>query len=131
MMIERRTGLIVNLSSWGARKHTLNVAYGVSKAATDKMNADMAHELKNHDVAVVSLYPGLVRTEKVMESAEWLDMSNSESPRFVGRAVAALASDHRVMEKTGQVSIAAGLAQEYGFTDIDGKQPRPLTLADV
>ncbi len=107
------------------------MAYGVSKAATDKLTADMAHELRKHNVAVVSLYPGMVRTEKVMEAAAFLDLSNSESPQFMGRAVAALASDPDIMRKSGQVLVAASLALEYGFTDIDGKQPRPLTLADV
>jgi dehydrogenase/reductase SDR family member 1 len=130
-MVKRRRGLIVNVSFWAAQKHIGNVAYGVSKAATDKLTADMAHELRAYDVAVVSLYPGLVRTEKVMEAAAFLDLSNSESPEFVGRAVAALAGDPDVMRKSGQALVAAALAQEYGFTDIDGKQPRPLTLADV
>ena len=131
MMVDERSGLIVNISFWAAQKYVGNVAYGVSKAATDKMTADMSRELRAYDVAVVSLYPGLVRTEKVMEAAAWLDMSNSESPQFIGRAVAALAADPRVMEKTGKVLIAASLAEEYGFTDIDGKKPRPLTLDDV
>ena len=130
-MVAQHRGLIVNISFWAAQKYTGNVIYGVAKAATDKMTADMAHELRAHNVAVVSLYPGLVRTEKVMEAAAWLDLSNSESPRFIGRAVAALAGDSRVMEKTGQVLIAASLAQEYGFTDIDGKAPRPLTLGEI
>ena len=102
-----------------------------SKAATDKLTTDMAHELRPHNVAVVSLYPGMVRTEKVMQAAAFLDLSNSESPQFIGRAVAALASDQNVMRKSGEVLVAAALAQEYGFTDIDEKQPRPLTLADV
>lgn len=130
-MVERRDGLIVNVSFWAARKHLGNVAYGVSKAATDKMTADMAHELRGHNVAAVSLYPGLVRTEKVMEAAAFLDLSNSETPQFIGRAVAALASDPDVMRKSGHTLVAAALAQEYGFTDVDGKQPRPLTLEDV
>jgi dehydrogenase/reductase SDR family member 1 len=130
-MIARRRGLIVNISFWAAQKHIGNVAYGVSKAATDKMTADMATELKPYGVAVVSLYPGLVRTEKVMESAQWLDLTNSESPEFIGRAVAALAADPDVLRHTGKVLVAAALAIEYGFTDIDGTTPRPLTLADV
>jgi len=54
--------------------------------------------------------------------------SNSESLQFIGRAVAALASDPKVMEKSGQVLVAAQLALEYGFADVDGKQPVPLTL---
>ena len=130
-MIARRRGLIVNIGFWAAQKYIGNVAYGVSKAATDKMTADMATELKPFGVTVVSLYPGLVRTEKVMQAAAWLDLSNSESPEFIGRAVVALAADPDVLRFTGKVLVAAALASEYGFTDIDGKTPRPLTLADV
>ena len=130
-MIARGRGLIVNISHWAAQKHIGNVAYGVSKAATDKLTADMAHELKPHGVTVVSFYPGMVRTEKVMEAAQWLDLSNSESPEFIGRGVAALAADPDVMRHTGKILVPAALAQEYGFTDIDGKRPRPLTIADV
>ena len=130
-MVARRRGLIVNISFWAAQKRIGNVAYGVSKAATDKMTADMAIELAPHGVCVVSLYPGLVRTEKVMEAAGFLDLSNSESPDFIGRAVAALASDPGVLRYSGKVLVAAAVAEEYGFTDIEGKGPRPLTLADV
>jgi len=130
-MVARRRGLIVNISFWAAQKHVGNVAYGVSKAATDKMTADMATELRPYGVSVVSLYPGLVRTEKVMEAAQWLDLSNSESPEFIGRAIAALAADPDVLRHTGQVLVAATVAKDYGFTDVDGKSPRPLTIADV
>src|SRR5262245_58893354 len=130
-MIATGHGLIVNMSFWAAQKYIGNVAYGVSKAATDKMTADMATELSPHGVAVVSLYPGLVRTEKVMQAAAYLDMSNSESPDFIGRAVAALATDREVIRHSGKVLVAAALAKEYGFTDLDGKTPRPLTLGDV
>jgi len=131
IMVAQQSGLIVSISFWAAQKHIGNVAYGASKAATDKLTADMAHELREHHVAAVSLYPGMVRTEKVMEAAAFLDLSNSESPQFIGRAVAALASDSDIMQKSGQALVAAGVAQAYGFTDIDGKQPRPLTLEDV
>lgn len=131
IMIEERGGLIVNISFWAAQKYIGNTVYCASKAATDRLTACMAHELETHNVAVVSLYPGLVRTERVMQAAEYLDLSNSESPQFIGHAVAALAADPNVMEKSGRVLVAASLAQEYGFTDIDGKQPRPLTLEDV
>jgi NAD(P)-dependent dehydrogenase (short-subunit alcohol dehydrogenase family) len=130
-MIAQRSGLIVNISFWAAQKRIGNVPYGVAKAATDKLTADMAVELRPHGVTVVSLYPGLVRTEKVMEAAAYLDLSNSESPEFVGRAVVALATDPDAIRHTGKVLIAAALAQEYGFTDVDGTTPRPLTLADV
>jgi dehydrogenase/reductase SDR family member 1 len=130
-MIDRRRGIIVNISTWAAQKHLGNVAYGVAKAATNKLTADMAHELAAYGVVVVSLYPGLVRTEKVMEAADFLDMSNSESPDFVGRAVAALAADDAAVRHTGKVLVAAALADIYGFTDIDGRTPRALTLADA
>jgi len=130
MMVPAKRGLIVHISTWAAQKHIANTPYGVSKAATDKMAADMAHELRPHGVSVVSLYPGLVRTELVL-AAGVFDLSNSESPEFMGRAVAALARDPRVLDRSGSVLVAAALAQEYGFTDIDGRQPRPLTLADV
>jgi dehydrogenase/reductase SDR family member 1 len=130
-MVEQRRGLIVNISFWAAKKYVGNVAYGVSKAATDKLTSDTAHELRAHGVAVVSLYPGLVRTEKVMEAAQWLDLSNSESPRFVGKAVAALASDEGVIGRTGTTIVAADLGQEFGFTDVDGRRPRPLKMENV
>jgi dehydrogenase/reductase SDR family member 1 len=130
-MVPRGRGLIVNLSHWAAQKHIGNVAYGVAKSATDKMTADMAHELREHGVAAVSLYPGLVRTERVMAAAQWLDLSNSESPEFTGRAVVALAAELDVLRHSGQVRVVADLAREYGFTDVDGAMPRALTLADV
>jgi NAD(P)-dependent dehydrogenase (short-subunit alcohol dehydrogenase family) len=131
VMVPAGSGMIANISHWAAQKHNSNVIYGVSKAATDKLTADMAVELAPHGVTVVSIYPGLVRTEAVMAVAEVFDLSNSESPDFTGRAVAALAADPGRLRWTGQVLVAAALARQYGFTDIDGRQPRPLTLADV
>ena len=130
LMTKKKSGLIVNISFWSAQVYMNNTQYGVAKAAVDKMTTYMAHELKKYKVAVVSLYPGLVRTESVMRSAKHFDMSNSESPQFIGRVVAALASDPSIMKKSGQVLVAAQEALEYGIQDIDGKQPRPLTLAD-
>jgi len=130
-MVAQGSRLIINISFWAAQKRIGNVAYGVSKAATDRMTAYMAEELEPHGVAVISLYPGLVRTESVMRAAEFLDLSNSESPQFIGRAVAALASDPDVIKRTGTVCVAAALAKEYGFDDIDGKKPVPLSIEDV
>ena len=128
-MIKQKSGLIVNISYWSAQRYMNNAAYGIAKAAIDRMTEYMAFELKPFGVAVVSLYPGLVRTESVMRSAEYFDLSNSESPQFIGRAVAALANDADIMKKSGQVCIAAQLGLEYGFTDVDDAQPRPLTAA--
>jgi dehydrogenase/reductase SDR family member 1 len=130
IMISARRGLIVHISSWAAQKHIGSTLYGIAKAATDKMAADMAHELTPHGVTVVSLYPGLVRTEAVL-AAGVFDLSNSESPEFIGRTVAALATDPGVARWSGSVVVAAAIAADYGFTDIDGRRPRPLTVADV
>ena len=127
LMIPAGQGLIVHLSYWAARKHLGNALYGMAKAATDKMAADMGHELAGRGVVALSLYPGLVRTEAVVASGA-LDLENSESPRFIGRAIAALAADAEVGRWNGEVVVAAELAREYGFTDVDGTRPRPLTL---
>jgi len=130
-MTEQRSGLIVTISFWAAQKFLGSPAYGAAKAADDKLMRDMAHQLRDYHVAAVSLYPGLVRTENVMRFAEYFDLSNSESPRFVGRAVAALASDPAIMAKTGEILVAAALARECGFTDVDGSSPRPITLGEA
>jgi dehydrogenase/reductase SDR family protein 1 len=131
VMVGKGSGLIVALSQWAGQKYKGNVIYGAAKIATDRMISDMAHELRPHGIAAVSLYPGMVRTERVMQFAEYLDLSNSESPQFLGRAVAALAADPAVVEKSGQVLVAAKLAEEYGFTDVDGRKPRALNLKEV
>ena len=130
MMVEQKNGLIVNISFWAAQKYMGNAAYGAAKAAVDKMSADMAHEAEKFNVAVISLYPGLVRTESILRNAQYFDMTNSESPQFIGRVVAALANDANIMKKSGQVLVAAQEALDYGIKDVDGKQPRPLKLED-
>ena len=124
-MIAQQSGLIVNISFVAATRPNMGVSYGAAKAADDQMARCMAHELREHNVAAVALYPGLVRTEAVMKDAQYFDLSNSESPQFIGRAIAALAADPYLIQKSGQVLIAAQVALDYGFTDIDGKQPRP------
>jgi dehydrogenase/reductase SDR family member 1 len=127
-MVARRAGLIVNISYWAAQRYGDNVIYGIAKAGADKMAADMAHELRPHGVAAIALYPGLVRTEAVMRNAEYFDMSNSESPQFIGRVVSGLWRDAGLLDKSGRVHVAAALAREYDIADIDGKRPVPLEL---
>ena len=133
MMIPQRHGLIVNISVWAAQKFIGNAIYGVSKAATDKLTADMAHELRAHGVSVVSLYPGLVRTEAVLAAAAqgWFKLDDSESPEFLGRVIAALAADPQLTGRSGDVVVAAQAAMELGVKDVDGKQPAPLTIDTV
>lgn len=130
VMIEAQRGLIVNISFWAAQFYDGNAIYGMAKAAADKMAADFAHDLRPHHVAAVSLYPGLVRTEAVMQNAEYFDLSNSESPRFIGHVIAGLWRDPALMSKSGQVLVAAELGREYDIADINGYRPAPLTSAD-
>jgi NAD(P)-dependent dehydrogenase (short-subunit alcohol dehydrogenase family) len=127
-MVARRSGLIVNISFWAAQRYEGNAIYGVAKAAADKMAADFAHELRPHGVAAVALYPGLVRTEAVLREAEYFDMSNSESPQFIGHIIAGLWRDPALLDKSGKAHVAATLAQEYDIADIDGRRPTPLAL---
>jgi dehydrogenase/reductase SDR family protein 1 len=129
-MIEQKKGLIVNISSFAGAAYAFNLAYGVGKAAVDRMARDMAWELREHNVTCVSLWPGWVRTEHLLhrekEGNAPFSLENGESPRFTGRAVVALALDPDRMQKTGQVLVVADMGREYGFTDIDGRQPGTL-----
>jgi dehydrogenase/reductase SDR family protein 1 len=118
LLIENGGGLIVCISAPGSRRYVQNVAYGVGKAGVEKLAADMAEELRPHNVASVSLWPGFTRTEDVLEQPDvYPDLSGTVSQLFPGRAVAALAADPAVMEKTGQTLRASELSTEYGFND--------------
>jgi dehydrogenase/reductase SDR family member 1 len=127
-MVAQKSGLIVNVSSFGAKIYAVNVAYGVGKAGVDRMSRDMGRELRPHGVTAVSLWPGVVKTERLQIEPERFpfDQSNAESPQFSGRAVAALAADPALLRHTGQALVVAELAETYGFTDIDGSRPKSL-----
>ena len=119
------------ISSFGGITYTFNVIYGVQKAAVDRLAKDMAVELTPENISVVSFWPGLVdteRTQDLVQSGEWekyvqLPLDNAETTRFTGRAVVAVALDSDNMAKSGTYQVVAELAQEYGFTDIDGTVP--------
>ena len=119
-------GLIANISSFGGASYQVNVAYGVGKAGVDRLASDMAHELAPHGVCCVSLYPGIVRTERVLAGELPFPTDNSESPELTGRAIAALFADTKRMEKTGRTLVVAELAEDYDFTDVDGTRPASL-----
>lgn len=128
MMTPRGRGLIVNVSHVTADALTVhdNVAYSLAKCTDNRMMLDMSKQLRPFGVTAIALYPGLVRTEGIMRWSDYIDLSNSESPVFAGRAVAALAADPDVIAQTGRVLRAADLARDYGFTDVDGHIPEPL-----
>ncbi|NEW46735.1 SDR family NAD(P)-dependent oxidoreductase [Nocardia cyriacigeorgica] len=137
-LLRESGGLIVNISSPGAERYMHNAVYGVAKTALDRLTADMARELTDSGVTVVSLWPGIVDTEllqMIPADAEGkrqvtlpgegtFDLNAAETPRFPGRAVAALAADPDRKRRTGRAFRVADLADEYGFTDIDGRVPR-------
>ena len=134
MMLPRRQGLIVNITAWDRDKFLVNVFYDVAKAAINRMTYGMARELKTHSIAAIALAPGFMRTERVasaFEAASNKDYLNfTESPEYVGRAVAALASDPNIMNKSGSVLAVGDLADEYGFDDIDGRRIPAFRLPD-
>ncbi len=130
VMIGQGDGLIANISSSGAAEYAWHVAYGVGKCALDRMTADCARELGGTGVSMVSVWPGFVRTERIDAAVESgvelpasLDVAAAESPRFTGRAVAALAIDGDRSRHTGKAVSARDVADAYGFTDIDGRLP--------
>ncbi|KAM7438700.1 Dehydrogenase reductase SDR member [Porites harrisoni] len=133
MMVPAKQGLIVNVSSPGGLRYVLNVPYGVGKAACDRMAADMAVELREQNVACVSLWPGAVFTEQIKDLIFKPENEKSvitpdffvraEDATFSGKAVAWLAADPNIMNKTGRILVTAELGQEYGFKDVGGVQP--------
>ncbi len=132
-MIRREGGLIVNLSSAGAELEYCNVAYRVVKAGTDRLTKALAHELRSYNTAVVSLWPRMTRTERWelisrgehpgFESLKGTDLSKSHTPELSGRAIAYLAADHNIMERSGQILRVEEVARDYAFTDINGRVP--------
>jgi NAD(P)-dependent dehydrogenase (short-subunit alcohol dehydrogenase family) len=128
LMIPQRQGLVVSTTAWAGGKPLGNLIYDLSKAAINRMAERMAWALRRYDIAVLALAPGFMRTEATLlrlgtDQVRWREvpeLQGSQSCQFVGRAVAALAADPDVMEKTGMVLAVDDVAQEYGFTDIDG-----------
>lgn len=117
LLIRRPGAMIVQVSAEAAQRDDLGTAYSVAKAASDRMAACMAHDLRSFDATAFSLWPGLVSTESVIRVAEHFDMTTSESPHFVGRCVAALAADPGRMMRSGEVVTTAELRQAYGVVD--------------
>ncbi len=134
LMVKQGNGLIAFTSSFGASCYMHGPAYGAQKVGVDKFAKDMAVDLRAHNVAAVSLWMGMLRTDRtkrVMDSepekyAGFWDMA--ETPDFTGHLIAALYRDAKRAEKSGQVLISAELASEYEIDD-EGRQPpshRPM-----
>lgn len=135
LLLAAGRGLVVNTSSFGGRCYMHGPAYGAGKAAVDKMAHDMAVDFKPFNVAVISLWMGLLKTERTQlvfdENPElYADMeATAETPEFSGRVIDALARDPELMARSGQVWVGAELGEAYGVIDVNGKQPpshRPM-----
>lgn len=120
--------LVVNVSFGDQGKYLGDVQYDVAKAATTRLGFALAEELEDRGLVALTLYPGFVRTERVERSAGPEDLARTHSPRLVGRAVVALASDPGVGEKSGGAYAVGALAAEYGFADVDGTVPEPFRI---
>ncbi|MGJ7528816.1 SDR family oxidoreductase [Variovorax sp. GB1P17] len=131
LMVRQKKGLVLTTTFWD-RGHYLrgSLFYDLAKASMTRLAFGMAQDLRPHNVASIAVSPGWMRTEFVLaghktDEAHWHEqpsLARTESPRYLGRAIAALAADPQVMAKSGDVLRVADLAREYGFTDIDGRQ---------
>ena len=130
LLIANGRGLIVNTGHYGAVAYHQGPAYGAQKAGADKMAADMAKELRPHNVAAVSIWMGSLRTERSVAYRASLPLEQQpdtlESPQFTGRVIAALYARDDLMSYTGRAMIGAELGARLGVTDIDGTVPSSL-----
>jgi NAD(P)-dependent dehydrogenase (short-subunit alcohol dehydrogenase family) len=139
LLIEKPGGLVVEVTDgtdeYNATNYRVSFFYDLSKAAVNRMAFALAHELEAHGATAVSLTPGWLRSEAMLEAygvteSNWRDATKvsphfaiSESPAFVGRAIAALARDPDRARWNGQSLSSGQLARVYGFTDLDGSRP--------
>lgn len=138
LMIARRAGLIVTVTFWDRDRYTGHFYYDLAKAAMTRLAFGLAQDLRPHNVASVAVSPGWMRTEFVLaghrtDEEHWRQapaLAATESPRYVGRAVVALARDPAIMARTGGVFRVGDLAVEYGFTDVDGRRVPAFELPE-
>ena len=135
LLVARKRGLVVELTDGDGDGYRGSLFYDLAKASVIRLAVGQAAELRPHGVAAVALTPGFMRSEAVLDhfgvtEANWRDgvaqdrhFAASETPRYVGRAVAALAADPDVMARSGRTLSSWNLAREYGFTDVDGSRP--------
>lgn len=136
LLVRQGGGLIVTVTFWDRWRYTGSFFYDLAKSAMVRLAFGMAQDLRPHRVTSLAVSPGWMRTEIILaayrtsESA-WRGvpaLAGTETPRYVGRAVASLAADPDVFARTGQVLRVGDLAAEYGFTDVDGRRPAAFEL---
>jgi NAD(P)-dependent dehydrogenase (short-subunit alcohol dehydrogenase family) len=139
LMLPQKRGLIATTTAnLEPLPYLRNIFYDMAKNAVARMMRSMALELRDHGIAAVAVAPGFMRTERIVEAFRRAGAEAAldgpggpgETPFYLGRAVAALAQDERILDKTGQLLEVGALAREYGFTDINGRQPAPFRKDD-
>jgi NAD(P)-dependent dehydrogenase (short-subunit alcohol dehydrogenase family) len=135
LMVARRRGLVVEVTDGVDDRYRGSLFYDLAKASAIRLAKAMAEELKPHGIAAVAVSPGFLRSEAMLDhfgvtAATWRDaiakdehFAQSETPRFVGRAVAALAADPDNARWSGRAVGSWDLARDYGFDDADGSRP--------
>lgn len=135
LMVARGSGLIVEITDGTDYAYRGNLPYSLAKVSNIHLAAAMAEDLRPYGVTALAVTPGFLRSEAMLDhfgvtEETWRDGARqdphfiaSETPHYIGRAVAALASDPMVAEKSGATLSSWDLAREYGFTDVDGTQP--------
>ena len=135
LLVARGRGLVVEITDGAGPDYRGNFFYDLAKASVIRLALAQAEEMRPHGVAAVALTPGFLRSEAMLEhfgvtESSWRDaiaqdphFAASETPRFIGRAVVALAADPDVMRRSGMTLTSWGLAHEFGFTDSDGSTP--------
>ena len=135
LMVARGSGLIVEVTDGHTEGYRGSLFYDLAKASAIRLALAQGEDLREHGVAAVAVSPGFLRSEAVLDhfgvtEENWRDavardrhFAASETPRFVGRAVAALAGDPDVMKRSGRAFASGELAEEYGFDDVDGTRP--------
>ncbi|MGG6311891.1 SDR family oxidoreductase [Paenibacillus macerans] len=135
LMVKRGEGLVIEITDGSTYNYRGNLYYSLAKISPIHLAAAMAEELKPHNVTALAVTPGFLRSEQMLEyfgvqESNWRDAvqqephyAESETPYFVGQAIAALAADPNVREKAGQALTSWDLSDEYGFEDVDGRKP--------
>lgn len=135
LLIERGNGLIIEITDGDTINYRGNLFYDLVKSSVIRLAYAMSQELREHGITSLALTPGFLRSEAMLDhfgvtEENWREGAKkdphfiaSETPFYVGRAVAALAADPYLFGKTGKVFSSWGLAEEYGFVDIDGAKP--------
>ena len=135
LMVGRGAGLVVEITDGEGFGYRGNLFYDLVKVSVIRLAYAMSVELRPHHVTALAVTPGFLRSEAMLEhfgvtEANWREGAAkerhfiaSETPFYIGRAVAALAADPEVFQKSGKVFSSWGLAEEYGFTDVDGRKP--------